>query len=302
MYISFTPILLMVVYFSTEQGLCSCTAFMLETMDLYADLLFIILFNLCKGQGSETGVCFRSDVGIVLCCRNYKLENNTCVPCPAGWWEKNCSQRCPSGQFGSFCSETCDCDKCNHVYGCRDDFNTSSTNYIELTDIENSSGESLLNDHPSPNTSETCIRSSTAGQPESEYNSSIEAFHCDPSANYAAIPGDKLSDTYVEENDVNLDHFTSNRKQFSSFRSTKKSLNTFTADIDDKYTMVNLAHKNSGTDSVTNNDVSFSANVITEDHAYFVLESTSSIRDKHYNGPTRVDDLPPPRFSVLGEW
>nr|XP_022343857.1 uncharacterized protein LOC111136957 isoform X2 [Crassostrea virginica] len=317
MYISFTPILLMVVYFSTEQGLCSCTAFMLETMDLYADLLFIILFNLCKGQGSETGVCFRSDVGIVLCCRNYKLENNTCVH-----------------------------------------FNTSSTNYIELTDIENSSGngsisglfnltvetwiilssagglviiisvvgvacllcrkikgkkswepttstyngESLLNDHPSPNTSETCIRSSTAGQPESEYNSSIEAFHCDPSANYAAIPGDKLSDTYVEENDVNLDHFTSNRKQFSSFRSTKKSLNTFTADIDDKYTMVNLAHKNSGTDSVTNNDVSFSANVITEDHAYFVLESTSSIRDKHYNGPTRVDDLPPPRFSVLGEW
>nr|XP_022343859.1 N-acetylglucosamine-1-phosphodiester alpha-N-acetylglucosaminidase-like isoform X4 [Crassostrea virginica] len=144
MYISFTPILLMVVYFSTEQGLCSCTAFMLETMDLYADLLFIILFNLCKGQGSETGVCFRSDVGIVLCCRNYKLENNTCVPCPAGWWEKNCSQRCPSGQFGSFCSETCDCDKCNHVYGCRDDFNTSSTNYIELTDIENSSGNGSI--------------------------------------------------------------------------------------------------------------------------------------------------------------
>ena len=159
-----------------------------------------------------------------------------------------------------------------------------------------------MNDNFSSNTSETCIRSSTAGQPESEYNSSIEAFHCDPSVNYAAIPGDQLSDTYVEENDVNIDHFTSNRKQFSSFRSTKKSLNTFTADIDDKYTMVNLAHKNSGTDSVTNNDVSFSANATTEDHAYFVLESTSSIRDKHYNGPTRVDDLPPPRFSVLGEW
>ena len=159
-----------------------------------------------------------------------------------------------------------------------------------------------MNDHFSPDTSETCIRSSTAGQPESEYNSSIEEFNCDPSFNYAAIPGDQLSDTYVEGNDVNIDHLTSSRKQFSSFRTTKKSLNTFTADIDDKYTMVNLAHKNSGTDSITNNDVSFSANATTEDHAYFVLESTSSIRDKHYNGPTRVDDLPPPRFSVLGEW
>ena len=164
------------------------------------------------------------------------------------------------------------------------------------------SGESLLNDHLSPNTSETCMRSSTAGKPESEYNSSIEAFECDPSVNYAAIPGDQLSDTYVEENDVNLHHFTSSRKQFSSFRTTKKSLNTFTADIDDKYTMVNLAHKNSGTDSITNNDVSISANVTNEDHAYFVLEATSSKRDKHYNGPTSIDDLPPPRISVLGEW
>ncbi|XP_078310327.1 uncharacterized protein LOC144618343 [Crassostrea virginica] len=110
---------------------------MLETMDLYADLLFIILFNLCKVQGSETGVCFRSDVGIVLCCRNFKLENNTCVPCPAGWWDTNCSQRCPSGKFGSLCSKTCRCDNCSHVYGCTDDLKTVPTKDIELTDIEN---------------------------------------------------------------------------------------------------------------------------------------------------------------------
>nr|XP_022338887.1 multiple epidermal growth factor-like domains protein 10 [Crassostrea virginica] len=162
-------------------------------------------------------------------------------------------------------------------------------------------GETLLNDHFSPNTSEPCMRSSTAGQPESEYNSSIESFHCDPANNYAAIPGDHLSDTYVEENDVNIGRFTSRKKQFSSFRDTKKSLNTFTADIDDKYTMVNLANKYNGTDSITNNDESFSANATNEDHAYFVLEATSSMRNKHYNGPTSIDDLPPPRLSVLGE-
>ena len=163
------------------------------------------------------------------------------------------------------------------------------------------SGESLLNDHFSPNTSEPYMRSSTAGQPESEYNSRIESFHCDPASNYAAIPGDHLSDTYVEENDVNIGQFTSRKTQFSSFRETKKSLNTFTLDIDDKYTMVNLANKYNGTDSITNNDESFSANATNEDHAYFVLEATSSMRNKHYNGPTSIDDLPPPRFSVLGE-
>ena len=162
------------------------------------------------------------------------------------------------------------------------------------------SGESLWNDHFSPNISETCIRSSTAGQPESEYNSSIEEFHCDPASNYAAIPGDHLSDTYVEENDVNIGHFTSRKKQFSSFRETKKSLNTFTVDIDEKYTMVSLANKYNGSDSNTNNDGSFSANATNEDHVYFVLEATSSMRDKHYNGPTSIDDLPPPRSSVLG--
>ena len=162
------------------------------------------------------------------------------------------------------------------------------------------SGESLWNDHFSPNIFETCIRSSTAGQPESEYNSSIEEFHCDPASNCAALPGDQLSDTYVEEKNVNIGHFTSSRKQFSSFRETKKSLNTFTVDIDEKYTMVSLANKYNGSDSNTNNDGSFSANATNEDHVYFVLEATSSMRDKHYNGPTSIDDLPPPRSSVLG--
>ena len=62
--------------------------------------------------------------------------------------------------------------------------------------------------------------------------------------------------------------------------------------------MVKFAKKHNGTDSNTNNDDSFSANATHEDHAYFVLEATSSMHDKHYNGPTSMDDLPPHRFSV----
>ncbi|XP_078310322.1 uncharacterized protein LOC111134278 isoform X1 [Crassostrea virginica] len=263
-----------------------------------------------------------------------------CSACKKGKHGLNCSKECPENMYGESCKQNCSCNKdqyCDPVNGCSENgiisafFNLTETMWIILSSAgglviiisvvgvtcllcrklnwkkswepttSTNNGESLLNDHFSPNTSEPCMRSSTAGQPESEYNSSIESFHCDPASNYAAIPGDHLSDTYVEENDVNIGHFTSRKKQFSSFRETKNSLNTFTADIDDKYTMVNLANKYNGTDSITNNDESFSANATNEDHAYFVLEATSSMRNKHYNGPTSIDDLPPPRFSVLGE-
>ena len=107
-----------------------------------------------------------------------------------------------------------------------------------------------------------------------------------------------IEKTYVEENDVNIGHFTLNNSH--TFATLKKSLNSFTADMDDNYTMVNLANKYNGTDSITHNDNSFSANATNENHAYFVLEATSSMRDKHNKCSTSLDDLSPPRFSVLG--
>lgn len=120
----------------------------------------------------------------------------------------------------------------------------------------------------------------------------------DMQINHAMIPKeDNLSSSYVEESDFNINRHSPVKRKFSSFKTNVKNYDTsdIHADIDEKYT---TACKLNGITSQNNDPPYFTE----EDNAYFVLESQDRACDNNTENTMSVDNLPPPRFSVLGEW
>lgn len=129
-------------------------------------------------------------------------------------------------------------------------------------------------------------------------NVSIKDDPIDMQTNHAMIPKeDNLSGSYVEESDFNINHHSPVKRKFSSFKTNVKNYNTsdIHADIDEKYT---TACKLNGITSSNNDSPYFTE----EDNAYYVLESQDRACDDNTENTMSVDNLPPPRFSVLGEW
>lgn len=129
-------------------------------------------------------------------------------------------------------------------------------------------------------------------------NVSIKNDPIDMQTNHAMIPKEhNLSGSYVEESDFNINHHSPVKRKFSSFKANVKNYDTsdIHADIDEKYT---TACKLNGITSPNNDPPYFTE----EDNAYFVLESQDRACDGNTENTMSVDNLPPPRFSVLGEW
>ncbi|XP_062583813.1 multiple epidermal growth factor-like domains protein 10 [Saccostrea cucullata] len=66
-------------------------------------------------SAQESGYC-----GEGRCCNNYHFKDGQCVECPAGWFDRNCSQRCPNDKYGYGCLHNClQCAHgCDRVHGC----------------------------------------------------------------------------------------------------------------------------------------------------------------------------------------
>lgn len=129
-------------------------------------------------------------------------------------------------------------------------------------------------------------------------NVNIKNDPIDMQINHAMIPKeDSISGSYVEESHFNTNHHSPAKRKFSSFKAHVKNYDTsdIHADIDEKYT---TACKLNGITSPNTDSPYFTE----EDNAYFVLESQDKACDDNAENTMSVDNLPPPRFSVLGEW
>lgn len=85
-------------------------------------LILICSYSRKVGGNKESGNCTQSKRK-TECCNNYYYNNGTCMKCPKGTFDKNCSKQCPEDRYGEFCARTCDCNKnqlCNPVHGCID--------------------------------------------------------------------------------------------------------------------------------------------------------------------------------------
>lgn len=129
-------------------------------------------------------------------------------------------------------------------------------------------------------------------------NVNIKNDPIDMQINHAVMPKeDSISGSYVEESHFNTNHHSPVKRKFSSFKANVKNNDTsdIHADIDEKYT---TACKLNGILSPNTDSPYFTE----EDNAYFVLESRDKACDDNAENTMSVDNLPPPRFSVLGEW
>ncbi|XP_062620409.1 uncharacterized protein LOC134281983 isoform X2 [Saccostrea cucullata] len=114
-----------------------------------------------------------------------------------------------------------------------------------------------------------------------------------PAYMYSCIKKEEEMDNFNESSHRPL------LRQFSSFKSKPKEKNStdIPFDIDEKYTMVKAG-------SATDTSALMSPGRFTltenENQGYFVLEPRSSLDGDMFRESINLDNLPPPRFSVLG--
>ncbi|XP_052705591.1 uncharacterized protein LOC128181281 isoform X2 [Crassostrea angulata] len=290
--------------------------------------------HICPKPGNDKECCdsYHPVNGTCVACPDGWYAKNCTEKCPENMYGQLCGTMCPSN-----CNTSC-----HHVHGCQDNTTNyhndngafhltpmiwiilgSATGFVLIICLigvarklcQNSEKKtsweptmSTYNDEPHLNPHFTrsvpeqnqriSIQNSQTYMDINDTNMmknvNIKNDPIDMQINHAVMPKeDNISGSYVEESHFNTNHHSPAKRKFSSFKAHVKNYDTsdIHADIDEKYT---TACKLNGITSSNTDSPYFTE----EDNAYFVLES----QNKACDDTMSVDNLPPPRFSVLGEW